>query len=148
MNHIHPFWLGYFAVTGLYLQYLARLYLRRSALLANAVRTSATVKEIRVFRDTDGPDLLTPVAEYKGKNGKTYTPELPGTTDPKKYKVGRSVPIKYEQGNPANAIPADGRWAGLRFHMFMCGLLVAFVVFAYVKSSLDGPPLTVGPAAP
>jgi len=112
----------------------------RRALFRNAVRVKGQVVRMRLVEGSDSNDSPTPdsgkyyaTVQYKTER-RSYERELPPSRDAAKWKVGDTVRLIHERGNPANVIDAELRWADListaiASLVFVCiGVALAFFV--------------------
>lgn len=84
---------------------------RRRALLRNCVRVIGRV--VRLDDTTTEGDVAAtsaPVVRYSAQDGKAHEIALPPRHDTDSVRVGTSVPVFYERGNPKNAVHVKRMW--------------------------------------
>jgi hypothetical protein len=113
--------------------YSGRALVRRRALLSNAVRTKGKVIRLRQLHGSDDTSSTTiiPVVRYKANDGLTYERGLPATHDEDQFKVGATVALLYEEGNPTNVTDTNCRWQDLSCMTVMSLLILAFGAALY-----------------
>ena len=128
MNPMH--WIGLIAmaVGGLCVLWTGRSALRRWWLLRDGVKTKGKVLRVekRDIGDESTCFVYTPTVGYKANDGRTRERTLPASDDPKRFKVGKNVPILYQRNDPDHVCEVGARWTDWLFGLAMSFALVAF----------------------
>jgi len=93
------------------------------------IQTNAVVTHTRLIRHSKGSSDSVTLA-YADSTGTWHTAKA--TTAPGHYKVGNTVPLKYQQEKPSRYV-LDGMLQGQWFLFIFSVLLLAFGIFASYK---------------
>jgi hypothetical protein len=99
------------------------------AIKENGIQTDAVVTHIRLIRHSKGSSDSVKL-EYADGSGNRHAAKV--TTAPGHYKIGNTVPLKYQQQKPSRYI-IDGMLQGQWFLFILSVLLFAFAIFASFK---------------
>ena len=107
---------------------------RRRAVLLNGVKTRGGGASTETV-SSENSDTIIPVIQYEDAAGILYERNLPATHDEKLFKVGKSVDLIYESGNPRNVVDYDCGYQDVYLAMLMSLLFMAFGVVMYAGST-------------
>ncbi len=109
---------------------VAALVLRRRAAHQNPV--AATAKVIRLDRSSTEGDLedwFIPTVEYQSEDGEVHQSKLGIVKASVAPKVGKTVQIIYERGNPKNCLePKTSSSDSTALYLALCGLMLVFAI--------------------
>lgn len=136
------------AVAGIWMSVISLHDRRlRKRLLKQAVKVRGKVIRFDsgTKQDAVTVETVTPVVEYKARDGRPYEFYLPTQLTPQPLSVGSSVTIYYEQDNPGNATESLRMWdvnirCGICFFVLLFGL--GLLLTCYQKS-ISGKPDTI-----
>ena len=147
LNSLGAAILGLGVILTLWVLNSARL---RSSLLLRAVRVDGRVIRIRSVTSSSNDESsgrtssrYYPTVQFEANNGQTIERELPGAGEPSKWKVGRVIPLIYEQGNPGNVVDREMRWGDIVMNsvgtliILGIGYLLCFCVESTPAKSMD-----------
>jgi len=99
------------------------------AIKKHGIQTNAIVTQIRLNKHSKGSsDSVT--LEYADSSGTRHAAKV--TTAPGHYKIGNTMPLKYQQQKPSRYV-LDGMLQGQWFLFIFSVLLFAFAIFASYK---------------
>lgn len=119
----------------------------RKRLLKHAVKVRGKVIRFDAGTKQDAVtvEIVTPVVEYKARDGQPFEFNLPSQLTPQPLSVGSSVTIYYEHGNPGNATESLRMW-DVNIRCGICLLVLLFglgLLLTYYQESFSGQPAAV-----
>lgn len=103
----------------------------RLRLLANPVEVRGEIVQLDdISSSEDTIRLYVPRVRYDDTEGGTHEAALLPTGEPKRYRVGKSVLITYERGNPANLIHRERTWDVNAYCGLSLGMALLAILFA------------------